>query len=79
MMAPAVAAATDAPIKPGSFDVAPVFVSDKAARDEAALALAAQAKKEGVEFFGSIGFNDAVVKVGPSQSGDGRKKISPRA
>ena len=62
MMSPA-ATSTAASGKAGAFDVATLFVADKAARDEAALALAAAAKKEGVTFFASIGLNDALVKV----------------
>jgi elongation factor 3 len=62
MMAPA-ATSPEATGKTGDFDLATVFVADKAARDEAALALTNAAKKEGVEFFASIQFNDAVVKV----------------
>lgn len=62
MMSPA-ATSTATPAKAGDFDVATLFVADKAARDEAALALASAAKKHGVEFFGSIGLNDALVKV----------------
>ncbi|KAK4686258.1 elongation factor 3, partial [Tremellales sp. Uapishka_1] len=49
--------------KAGAFDVATLFVADKAARDEAALNLATVAKKEGVEFFGSVGLCDAIVKA----------------
>ena len=56
-MAPAAAS------KAGAFDLSTVFVADKAASTEAATALAAAAKKEGVEFFGQIGFNAAVVAV----------------
>ena len=63
MMAPAATSPTSPP-KSGAFDVSTLFVADKAARDEAALSLAAAAKKEGVEFFASIGFCDEVVKVG---------------
>lgn len=61
MMAPA-ATSPAASTKGGDFDVATLFVADKAARDEAAVALAAAAKKSGVEFFGSIGLLDALVK-----------------
>lgn len=63
MMAPAASSAAPA-AKSGAFDLATLFVADKAARDEAALSLAATAKKEGVEFFSHIGLNDALVKVG---------------
>lgn len=62
MMSPA-ATSTATPAKAGAFDVATLFVADKAAREEASLALATAAKKEGVEFFASIGLNDALVKV----------------
>lgn len=62
MMAPAATAAASS-AKAGAFDVATLFVADKAARDEAAVALAAAAKKEGVEFFQSINLTDAIVKV----------------
>lgn len=61
-MAPAATAGAST-VKAGAFDVSTLFVTDKAARDEAALNLAALAKTEGVEFFASIGFNDAIVKV----------------
>jgi elongation factor 3 len=66
MMSPA-ATSTAAPAKSGEFDTATLFVADKSARDEAALALASAAKKHGVEFFGSIGLNDALVKVSPGK------------
>jgi len=62
MMSPAATSTTSAG-KAGAFDVSTLFVADKAARDEASLALATAAKKNGVEFFGSIGLNDALVKV----------------
>ncbi|OCF31285.1 elongation factor 3 [Kwoniella heveanensis BCC8398] len=62
IMAPAAAASAPSS-KAGAFDLATLFVADKAARDEAALNLAAAAKKAGVEFFGQIGFNDAIVKA----------------
>jgi len=62
MMAPAATSAGSS-AKAGAFDVATLFVADKAARDEAALNLAAATKKEGVEFLGQIGFCDAVIKV----------------
>jgi elongation factor 3 len=62
MMSPA-ATSTASSGKAGAFDVATLFVADKSARDEASVALAAAAKKNGVEFFGSIGLNDALVKV----------------
>ncbi|KAK8858439.1 hypothetical protein IAR55_002666 [Kwoniella newhampshirensis] len=61
-LAPAAAAAAPS-AKAGAFDVATLFVADKAARDEAALALATAVKKNGVEFLGQIAFNDAVVKA----------------
>ena len=61
MMAPAAQAA--APAKVGAFDVATLYVADKAARDEAQLALAASAQKEGVTFLGQIGFVDAEIKA----------------
>lgn len=64
MMSPA-ATSTAAPAKSGEFDTATLFVADKSARDEASLALTAAAKKSGVEFFGTIGLNDALVKVCP--------------
>lgn len=54
-MAPAAAS------KAGAFDLSTVFVADKAASTEAATALAAAAKKEGVQFFEQIGFNAAAV------------------
>ncbi|WWC95921.1 hypothetical protein V866_002788 [Kwoniella sp. B9012] len=61
-LAPAAApSATSA--KAGAFDLATLFVADKAARDEAAVELANAAKKNGVEFFGQIGLNDALVKA----------------
>jgi elongation factor 3 len=63
MMSPA-ATSTTSSGKAGAFDVATLFVADKAARDEASVSLASAAKKEGVEFFGHIGLNDALVKVG---------------
>ena len=62
MMSPA-ATSTTSSGKTGDFDVSTLFVADKSARDEASLALAEAAKKNGVEFFGSIGLNDALVKV----------------
>ena len=62
MMAPAATSAGSS-AKAGAFDVATLFVADKAARDEAALNLAAATKKEGVEFLGQIGYCDAVIKV----------------
>lgn len=62
MMSPA-ATSTASSGKAGAFDVATLFAADKSARDEASVALAAAAKKNGVEFFGSIGLNDALVKV----------------
>lgn len=62
MMAPAATPAASS-AKSGAFDVATLFVADKAAREEAQVALAAAAKKEGVEFFAQIGLNDALVKV----------------
>ncbi len=58
-MSPAAASA-----KAGAFDIATLFTADKAATAEAAANLATLAKKEGVEFFGQIGLNDAIVKVG---------------
>jgi hypothetical protein len=61
-MSPA-ATSTASPAKAGEFDTATLFVADKSARDEAALSLATAAKKSGVEFFGSVGLNDALVKV----------------
>lgn len=62
MMTPA--ATSPAPsVKAGAFDVATLFVADKAARDEAAINLAAIVKQEGVELLGQIAFNDAIVKV----------------
>jgi elongation factor 3 len=64
MMSPAATSTTSAG-KAGEFDVSTLFVADKSARDEASLALATAAKKSGVEFFGSIGLNDALVKVRP--------------
>lgn len=64
MMSPA-ATVTEPIAKPGAFDVATLFLSNKAVRDDAALSLAATAKKEGVEFFASIQFTDAIVKVSP--------------
>lgn len=62
MMAPAATSAGSS-AKAGAFDVSTLFVADKAARDEAAIALATATKKEGVEFLGQIGFCDAVIKV----------------
>jgi elongation factor 3 len=62
MMAPAATSAAPS-AKAGAFDTATLFVADKAARDEAAVTLAATAKKEGVEFFAHIGLNDALVKA----------------
>lgn len=67
MMAPAAASAAPS-AKAGAFDTATLFVADKAARDEAAVTLAATAKKEGVEFFHHIGLNDALVKVSSKHS-----------
>ena len=61
MMTPSATNATA--IKAGAFDLATLFVADKAVRDEAQLNLAATTKKEGVEFLGSIAFCDAVIKV----------------
>jgi elongation factor 3 len=66
MMAPAATSPAESG-KAGAFDLATVFVADKAARDQAALDLTAAAKKEGVEFFASIQFNDAVIKVSCSR------------
>ncbi|KNX50199.2 elongation factor 3 [Cryptococcus deuterogattii R265] len=60
-MAPAATAAASS--GKGSFDLATLFVADKAARDEAGLALTDAVKKSGVEFFTQIGFNDAIVKA----------------
>ena len=51
--------------KSGAFDTATLFVADKAARDQAAVDLAALTKKEGVEFLGQINFCDAILKVSP--------------
>jgi hypothetical protein len=62
MMSPA-ATSTTSSGKAGAFDVSSLFVADKSAREESSVALADAAKKEGVEFFGSIGLNDALVKV----------------
>jgi len=62
MMAPAATSPASSG-KTGDFDVATLFVADKAAQNEAALALTAAAKKEGVEFFASIQFTDAIVKA----------------
>jgi elongation factor 3 len=62
MMAPAATAAASS-AKAGAFDVATLFVADKAARDEAAVSLAVTAKKEGVEFFQSINLCDEIVKA----------------
>ncbi len=45
------------------FDVSTLFVADKAAAKEAAEKLVSISKNEGVEFFGSIGLPDAMVKV----------------
>lgn len=61
LVAPAATAAASS--GKGSFDLATLFVADKAARDEAGLALADAVKKSGVGFFTQIGFNDAIVKV----------------
>ncbi|WVQ80572.1 hypothetical protein IAT38_002677 [Cryptococcus sp. DSM 104549] len=61
-LAPAAAAAAPSS-KAGAFDFATLFVADKAAREEAGVALATAAKKAGVDFFGQIGFNDAIVKA----------------
>ena len=61
MMSPAATVAT--PLKPGMFDVATLFVSDKASRDEAAASLAAATKKDGVELIASIGLVDELLKV----------------
>lgn len=46
-----------------AFDVASLFVADVDASKAAATALVNQGKNEGVEFFGSIGLVDAMVKV----------------
>jgi len=62
MMAPAATSPASSG-KTGDFDVATLFVADKAAQNEAALALTSAAKKEGVEFFASIQFTDAIVKA----------------
>lgn len=61
-MAPAATSAGSS-AKAGAFDVSTLFVADKAAREEAGVALATATKKEGVEFLGQIGFCDAVLKV----------------
>lgn len=64
MMAPA-AATTPAHVvaKSGAFDTTSLFVADKAAREQAGVDLANAAKKEGVEYFASIGLADALVVV----------------
>ena len=62
MMAPA-ATTPVAPTKTGAFDIATLFVADKAVRDESSLNLATVVKREGVEYLASIQFNDAIVKV----------------
>ncbi|KAL7423178.1 translational elongation factor EF-1 alpha [Cryptotrichosporon argae] len=61
-MAPA-ATASAAAGKAGAFDLATLFVADKAASQEAQVALADATKKAGVEFLGAIGYPDAVVKA----------------
>lgn len=62
MMAPAAQSAS-APAKAGVFDIASIFVADKAARDEAQVALATATKQNGVQFLGQIGYVDATLKV----------------
>lgn len=61
MMAPAAQSAS-APAK-GKFDVQSLFVADKAARDDAQIALSTFVKANGVESLGQIGFVDAALKV----------------
>jgi hypothetical protein len=46
------------------FDPKTLFVADKAAREEAAAALAGLSKNEGVSLFGAIGLPHALVQVG---------------
>lgn len=62
MMAPAAQSAS-ASAKVGAFDIASIFVADKAARDEAQIALATATKQNGVEFLGQINYVDATLKV----------------
>ncbi|KAI0355062.1 hypothetical protein OH77DRAFT_1425109 [Trametes cingulata] len=47
----------------GQFDVAGLFVADKATREAAAAQLAALAKKEGPKAFQSVGFVEAAIKA----------------
>lgn len=61
-MSPA-AASTGVSAKAGAFDTATLFSADKAASAEAATTLATLAKKEGVEFFGAINLNEALLAV----------------
>jgi hypothetical protein len=61
-MSPA-AESTGVSAKAGAFDTASLFVADKAQSAEAANTVATLAKKEGVEFFGAIKLNEALVKV----------------
>jgi hypothetical protein len=61
-MSPA-AESTGVSAKAGAFDTASLFAADKAASAEAATTLATLAKKEGVEFFGVIGLNQAIINV----------------
>ncbi|KAI9631826.1 armadillo-type protein, partial [Dioszegia hungarica] len=61
-MSPA-AESTGVSAKAGAFDTASLFVADKAASAEAANTVATLAKKEGVEFFGAIKLNEALVQA----------------
>jgi len=61
-MSPA-AESTGVSAKAGAFDTATLFVADKAQSAEAANTVATLAKKEGVEFFGAIKLNEALVKA----------------
>lgn len=63
MMAPAATAAASG-AKAGAIDAASLFAADKAASTEAQVALAATAKKDGVNAL--AGLSDAVVKVSQS-------------
>lgn len=60
---PAMATSTDASKKASNVDLSNLFVADKAARADAAAALAQKAKNEGVLYFQEIGLTAALVKV----------------
>lgn len=78
-MSPA-AESTGVSAKAGAFDTATLFVADKAQSAEAANTVATLAKKEGVEFFGAIKLNEALVKVSYSfDRGSGCARVERRS